>query len=45
MEFKRVEYDIDQAIDSMHRAGIEDSVIRQASIVLRSGGNPTAHGL
>jgi predicted phosphodiesterase len=45
VEFKRVEYDIDQAIDSMHRAGIEDSVIRQASIVLRSGGNPTAHGL
>ena len=45
VEFKRVEYDIDQAIDSMHRAGIEYSVIRQASIVLRSGGNPTAHGL
>lgn len=45
VELKRVEYDIDQTIDSMRRAGIEEQVIRQAGIVLRSGGNPTAHGL
>lgn len=45
VEFHRVEYDIDSTIDSMERAGIEKDVIRQARIVLRSGGNPTAHGL
>ncbi len=44
VEFRRVEYDIDETVESMERAGIEKQVVRQARIVLRSGGNPTAHG-
>jgi predicted phosphodiesterase len=45
VEFCRVDYDIDQTLHSMERAGVEASVLRKAAMVLRSGGNPTAHGL
>ncbi|MEZ6129412.1 MAG: YfcE family phosphodiesterase [Planctomycetaceae bacterium] len=45
VEFRRVDYDIERTIESMQRAGIERDVIRKAEMVLRSGGNPTAHGL
>lgn len=40
----RVEYDIEQTIRTMERAGIEDSVIRQAAMILKNGGNPVHRG-
>jgi len=45
VEFRRIEYDIDRTIRSMEEAGIDKTVVRKAGIILRSGGNPTAHGL
>lgn len=45
VEFYRVDYDIDQTLQSMEQAGVAPSVVRKAAMVLRSGGNPTAHGL
>jgi len=45
VEFRRVEYDIERTIASMQRADIEKDVVLKAEMVLRSGGNPTAHGL
>lgn len=44
VEFKRVAYDIEDTIEHMEEAGIDDSIVRKAATVLRSGGNPTAHG-
>lgn len=45
VDFRRVEYDIDETIRNMVAAGVEDGIVRKAERVLRSGGNPTAHGL
>lgn len=45
VEIRRVDYDIDRTVDSMRTAGIADVVIQKAEIVLRAGGNPTAHGI
>lgn len=45
VEFRRVDYDIDQTVQDMADAGLEDKILRKAESVLRSGGNPTAHGL
>ena len=42
--FHRVEYDIEQTIRDMRRAGIENEIVQKAETVLRSGGNPTANG-
>jgi putative phosphoesterase len=40
VEFRRVEYDIDRTLHHMAECGIEQSVIRKAGTILRSGGNP-----
>ena len=43
--FHRIEYDIDETVAHMVASGIEESIVRKAASVLRSGGNPTAHGI
>lgn len=43
--FHRVEYDIAETVAHMVASGIEESIVRKAESVLRSGGNPTAHGI
>lgn len=40
VEFRRVEYDVDQTVRDMIKAGVDHSVVRKANTVLRSGGNP-----
>jgi putative phosphoesterase len=45
VEFRRVDYDIDQTIQDMVDAGVDPDIVRKAGAVLRSGGNPTADGL
>ncbi len=45
VEFRRVDYDIEQTVEHMRMVGIEEKVVRKANDVLRAGGNPTAHGL
>lgn len=42
VDFRRVEYDIDRTIQDMADAGLDDSIVRKAEIVLRSGGNPAS---
>lgn len=44
VSFHRIEYDIEETIEHMAAVGIDEAVVRKASTVLRSGGNPTAHG-
>lgn len=44
VEFRRVEYDIEATIKHMAEAGIDEAIVQKAGAVLRSGGNPTAHG-
>ena len=45
VEFRRVEYDIDRTLHHMQQCGIEQSIIRKAATILRSGGNPEAKGV
>ncbi len=44
VEFRRVDYDIDRTIHHMEESGIDEDVIRQARMILRSGGNPATNG-
>ena len=45
VEFRRVEYDIEQIVQHMADAGIQDEIVTKAGSVLRAGGNPTSPGL
>ncbi|MDG1893283.1 MAG: metallophosphoesterase family protein [Fuerstiella sp.] len=45
VEFRRVEYDIDRTLQHMEQSGIEQDIIRKASTILRSGGNPAVNGV
>lgn len=44
VEFRRVEYDIDQTIQHMRNCGIDEAIVSRAEMVLRSGGSPTSSG-
>jgi putative phosphoesterase len=45
VQFKRVEYDIDETVQHMRDSGIDEQIVLKADAILRAGGHSTSSGL